>query len=121
MGRREDAAARWKQTAAVAREELDQWREAHPSATFVEIEAAVDQRLDALRARAVQDLALATRAADLADKAAGAPVRGPTCGDRLVRQGTRRRRVLVRGGHPVDLDRDYAVCPACAVGLFPPG
>ena len=121
MGRREDARARGDAAAQAARADLDQWRQAHPTATFNEIEDAVDARLDGLRAQAITDLALASRAADLADKQAGAPPRCNRCGRRLTRHGRQRRTVVVPGGQAVDLPRDYARCPACQTGLFPPG
>ncbi len=121
MGRREHAAVRWQAQAQVARQELGQWRQQHPTATFTEIEAAVDQQVDMLRAQLVEDLALASRAADLQDKQAGAPRRCATCATRFEGKGHQRRRVLVRGGQAVDLHRDYAVCPVCTTGLFPPG
>jgi hypothetical protein len=121
MGRSEDANTRWQVQARAAREALAQWRQQHPTATFTEIEAAVDQQLDALRAALIADLARASRAADLAAKQAGAPPRCPSCGERLASQGQHRRHVLVQGGQTVDLHRDYAVCPACGRGLLPPG
>ena len=121
MGRREDAAGRWQAQARAARDALEQWRRRHPTATFTEIETAVDQQLDGLRTQVVADLALGSRAADLQDKQAGAPPRCPTCDARLEGKGKQHRRVLVRGGQAVDLHRDYAVCPVCTTGLFPPG
>jgi uncharacterized protein with PIN domain len=121
MRRSQDAHTRWQAQARAAREALAQWRQQHPTATFTEIEAAVDQQVDALRAQLVAELARASRAADLAAKDAGAPPRCPACGERLVRQGQHRRQVVVQGGQTVGLDRDYAVCPVCGVGLFPPG
>jgi YgiT-type zinc finger domain-containing protein len=121
MGRREAAAARWQAEAQAARADLDQWRQQHPTASFTEIEQAVDAQIDRLRAHLVQDLALASRAAELADRQAGPPPRCPTCRARLVRQGVHSRQVRVRGNQSVILQRDYAVCPACGTGLFPPG
>jgi hypothetical protein len=38
---------------------MKEWREQHPKATFAEIEAALDERLGRLRARMLQDTALA--------------------------------------------------------------
>ncbi|HEV2735070.1 MAG TPA: YgiT-type zinc finger protein [Longimicrobiaceae bacterium] len=106
---------------AAVQQALWAWRRAHPRATFTEIEDAVDQQFAALRAQVLADLSLASRAADVQAKQAGAPPRCPACGTRLIRQGTHHRQVVVQGGQAVHLERDYAVCPACGTGLFPPG
>lgn len=111
----------WEQAAAAARAELKEWRGEHPHATFTEIEDAVTERMDQLRTELLTDLALQTRAAELHDKQRGAPPRCPDCGERLQGRGKQHRRVVVSGGGAVDLHREYGVCPACGVGLFPPG
>lgn len=102
---------------------MKEWRLQHPSATFTEIETVLDAQLGALRTRLLEDLALASRAADLRDKQAGCPPRCPRCGGRLEAKGKQHRQVQVHGGQTVDLERDYTVCttPACRAGLFPPG
>ncbi len=43
---------------------MREWRLEHPKATFREIEAAVDEKLGGMRARLLEDLALASRAAE---------------------------------------------------------
>lgn len=58
------------------------WRVAHPKATFAEMQAAVDARLDRLRARMLQALALASAAADGAERAATERPPCPDCGGR---------------------------------------
>ncbi len=114
-----DGAGPWQERMAATETALWAWRRAHPTATFNEIEDAVDAQMQALRAAMLADLGRASRAGDLAARQAGAPARCPACGERLVRQGTHQRRVLVQGGQAVDLERDYAACPACGTGLFP--
>lgn len=116
-----DAVGHWQGQMAAAETALWAWRRAHPAATFNEIEDAVDAQVQALRAAMLADLGLASRAADLQAKQAAAPPRCPDCGERLVRQGRHHRQVVVQGGQAVALERDYAVCPACGVGRFPPG
>jgi len=99
--------------------EMEGWRREHPRATFAEIEAAVEDRLGALRAELIEQ-EVATRAR--AETAEGSePLSCPTCGHRLEARGTRERAVTVRGNRPVRLRRRYMVCPACEAGLFPPG
>ena len=123
MGRWDDVDRRWRQEAEQVLSGMKEWRLRHPTATFTEIETALDAQLGALRTRLLEDLALATRAADLKDKQAGAPPRCPRCGARLEARGKQPRHLQVHGGQAVALERDDAVCvdPACQAGLFPPG
>ena len=76
---------------------IREWRAAHPTATFAEIQTAVDERLNQVRARVLQEVALASRAAEGADLA---PTERPvctTCGTRMTPKGNRPRTVLVQG------------------------
>ena len=113
--------AKWEALAAEVFLGIKEWRLQHPKATFKEIEAALDARLSALRARLLQDVALASAATD------GRAVRPedrppcPACGGRLAARGQDTRAVTVAHGQTVTLPRSYAVCPACGTGLFPPG
>jgi uncharacterized protein with PIN domain len=110
----------WQRGMAEVGAAMDEWRRLHPRATFREIEAALDERLDALRARMLADLALASAAADLSGEPAVHRARCPDCGGRLAPRGKKERGVLTRGGQEVRLARDWATCPACGAGLFPP-
>jgi ribosomal protein S27AE len=107
---------RWLQDAAERFAALAAWRQAHPRATWSEIEAAVDAQLGPLRAQVLGDTAVASDAADLG----GARPVCPACGARLVAAGSRRRRLRGEQGAAIDLERTYARCPACGAGLFPP-
>jgi YgiT-type zinc finger domain-containing protein len=110
----------WRRLSEEVLTGLREWRAAHPRATFAEIEAAVEERLNALRARMLEDVALASAAAELGE--AGAAARAcPECGHALERRGAQTRTVTVQGDQSVRLRRQYAVCPACGTGLFPPG
>jgi len=100
-------------------EDMATWRQAHPHASFAEIEAAVEDRLDQLRAELIQHELQVKALADAAP-AADRPL-CPTCGKPLESRGTRERSVSVRGNRPVRLRRRYLVCPACGTGVFPPG
>jgi hypothetical protein len=112
---------RWEQEIVEVLSGMREWRAAHPHATFVEIEAAVDERLASLRARMVEEAAQASRAAQLRALPAEERPRCPDCGQVLVDRGRARRTLTVRGNRQVHLERSYGVCPACGVGLFPPG
>lgn len=112
---------KWEALAAEAFLGMREWRLQHPKATFKEIEQALDARLGALRARMLQDVALASAAADVgATRAADRPP-CPACGGRLAARGQDTRAVLTAHGQRVTLARSYAGCPACGAGLFPPG
>jgi predicted RNA-binding Zn-ribbon protein involved in translation (DUF1610 family) len=111
----------WRDLAEEAFTGMKAWRRQHPTATFREIEAAVDERLARVRARMLQDAALASAAADLrALPAAERPV-CPDCGHRLEARGQEPRQVTTTDDRQLTLTRTHAVCPACGAGLFPPG
>jgi len=107
---------RWLVDAADRFATLAAWRQAHPRATWAEIEAAIDARLGPLRAGLLRETAMASDATDLSG---GRPA-CPTCGARLQAAGTRRRRLRSEQDQPIDVERTYARCPACGAGLFPP-
>lgn len=98
------------------RERLQDWRRAHPQASFDEIEDAVQQEIVRLQAQLVDEM-IQVPAVEAAQDVA--PICEP-CGRRMQRCGRRRRTVLSRMGQPLALERDYYVCPACGAGLFPP-
>lgn len=93
------------------------WRHAHPQATWDELEAAVDAELAVLRAKVLQDTALASDAVDL--RTVRPPC--PQCGTPLQAAGPHRRRLTTDHDQAIELTRTYARCPVCGTGLFPPG
>lgn len=97
------------------------WRAQHPTATFAEIEAALDERFNTARARLLGELAQLSRAADLSGRVPAERARCPACGKGLKPHGKHLRTVLTAGGKEVPLERDYALCPSCGAGVFPPG
>ncbi len=105
----------WERSLTQARAGLRQWRDAHPRATFDEIEAAVDAEMQRVRAQLVTEAA--GRVGNGSD-AVGAVC--PTCGQRLHARGNRTRTVTVAGEQVVTLTRAYMVCSGCGTGLFPP-
>ena len=97
------------------------WRVAHPKATLREMELEVDARLARLRARMLEDLALASAAADWEEAAAPEQPLCPQCGVPLKPRGKQTRHLQTHGGRELTLERRYGVCPSCQEGLFPPG
>ena len=100
---------------------MGDWRTAHPKATLVEIAAAVDERLDRVRARMLQEAALVSRAAEVGLAEVGERPRCPPGGEALAGRGKHQRALTVRGNQQVHLRRSYATCPAGGTGIFPPG
>lgn len=117
---RDGIEAGWREVAEEAFVGMKEWRIQHPKATFREIETALDERFARMRARILQDAALATAAADLSGQDAERPT-CPTCGARLEGRHTDTRDLTVQHEQTVRLTRRYADCPACGAGLFPPG
>lgn len=113
--------AQWSRDAASVWTGMADWRAAHPTATFNEIEAALDERLNQVRARVLADLALASRAADLQATSAEERPRCTRCGGVLQARGQSERGLVTQGGAEVHLVRSYATCSHCGDGSFPPG
>jgi len=111
----------WPVTAADVFTGLADWRAAHPRATLREIEGALDERLAALRARMLEDLALASARADLQALPVEERLPCPACGARLDARGAKTRRLTTTYERQITLTRSYAVCPSCGTGLSPPG
>lgn len=107
----------WAESAQAVFLGLREWRALHPTATLQEIEAELDRRWAGVRGQLLADLALASRATDVA---AGAAV-CPECGGALRDEGPRERTLLTTGQAPITLRRDYATCTRCGYRLFPPG
>jgi YgiT-type zinc finger domain-containing protein len=117
----EEVEPQWQQLAAEVLSGMREWRLQHPQATLQEIEAALDARLSGLRARLLQDVALASATTRFSGAPATARPRCPTCGTALVARGAKTRHLETHGGREIALTRTYGVCPACQTGLFPPG
>lgn len=112
----EDLEKRWQQKSQEAFHIIAQWQKEHPKATMAEIEAAIDEQLDQVRARLIEEIAQAERETS----AEQAPTRCPQCGSRMHQRGTHRRTLQTRGQQEVTLSRDYLSCPACGYSFFPP-
>jgi hypothetical protein len=103
---------------------LWEWRQAHPQATFDEIDEEVSHQFAGLQARVVEALSQPEpRPAGCRETPAGGdgPPVCPQCQTAMQGRGQRRRRVPTRQGQDVVLQRAYYVCPACGTGRFPPG
>ena len=65
MGRLDGFEGRWQRETEAVLSGMKDWRLQHPRATLAEIEAALDERLEGLRARLLEDLALASAVAEV--------------------------------------------------------
>jgi hypothetical protein len=110
----------WQAVAEEALVGMKRWREEHPTATWAEIEAALDERLAVLRGRMLQDAALASAAADFRGAGAADRPRCPDCGEPLLAVGQEARRLTTAHDRPLTLERTAGRCPRCGGGLFPP-
>jgi ribosomal protein S27AE len=118
---RDDFDARWHELAEEVVSGLKEWRLQHPRATFSEIEQALDERLGRMRARLLQDAAMASTAADIAAAHERERPRCLRCGAVLEGRGRQERRLTTQHDQVVTLERSYVVCPACGESFFPSG
>jgi len=116
----EDLDTRWHELTEEVITGMKEWRLQHPKATFREIETALDQRLAHVRARMLEDAALLSRAAELEAGDSAERLTCPQCGTPLQARGKQTRDLVTQHDQPIHLERQYAVCPQCQQGFFPP-
>ena len=100
---------------------ITQWRKEHPKATWAEIEAAIDEQINQLRAQLIQDVVQMGESEDWSEMPEEERPRCATCGKPLWARGKQTRYLQTNGGEAVKLTRTYGTCPDCEVGFFPPG
>ncbi len=110
----------WQQLSEQILTDIKEWRQAHPKATFGEIEDEVHARMSRLEAQVLQDAAQASLSRDWSGASEQERPKCPGCGTPLHTRGKRSRRLQAAGGQDVTLSRSYGTCPVCGVGLFSP-
>jgi len=100
-----DFESAWRQLSEEVITGMKEWRLQHPRATFREIEAALDERLDRLRARMLQDAALASVGADWSQSQDQERPLCSECGQPLVSGGKQKRQLQTQGRQEVVLER----------------
>jgi RNA polymerase-binding transcription factor DksA len=118
---RTDFDACWAELAEEMLSGMKEWRLQHRKATLCEIEAALDERLGKMRARMLQDAALASAAADIQAAQGAEQPRCGACGSVLVERTVAERQLITQHNQVLALERSYGVCPRCGAGVFPPG
>lgn len=118
MKKKEELQREWNRSSEDVMNEVTEWRAKHPKASLREIEVEIDQRLSGLRAKMISDTANQSTSARW-EEAEGREC--PECGAKLIRKGKQKRILLTRDGREIELEREYGVCSACGVGIFPPG
>lgn len=117
---KDDFDRRWEKLSEEVLSGMKEWRLQHPRATLREMEAALDARLARMRARMLEDMALASRAANWKEERRESKPECPGCGEPLTSRGQGKRRLQTIGGEDLVLERGYGVCPQCGEGFFPP-
>jgi hypothetical protein len=98
---------------------MTQWRKEHLQATWAEIEALVDERINQLRAQLIQDMVQMGESEEWSRMPREERPKCVTCGKPLSARGEQTRFIQTTGGEAVQLTRTYGTCPACGVGFFP--
>ena len=111
----------WRQLSEEIILEVKEWRLGHPTATFKEIEGAVDGCWARARARILQDVAMASSAVKVSSDPKDERPPCPGCGHAVESRGQRTRGLTTNYDQSINLKRSYGVCPACGTGFFPPG
>jgi hypothetical protein len=96
-------------------EELREWREKHPDASFDEIVSQITPRRRELMGALAAELAL--------QQGTGVEVEGlicEKCGEPMKYKGDPERGAIHLEGD-TELKRAYYHCPRCEEGIFPPG
>ena|SRR5947209_18444696 len=101
------------ETYSQTRDALASWHARHPRATLAEIEAAVEEQVNRLRADLIEERIDVTFCEE--------QPHCTQCGATMKPHSHNRRTVVLRGDQSLPIERSYVVCPACGAGLFPPG
>lgn len=92
---------------------LSRWHQAHPDATFTDMENAVDVELTRLRRELLGGLAV--------ERETSEPQSCPACGWQMVRNGRKQRQVRTKDNEVLTVVRVQWRCLECGMTLFPPG
>lgn len=94
---------------------MSQWQQENPQATLTDMEEAVEAELAQVRKQLVEKM-LAER-----ESATQEVPRCPSCGQEMVKNGWRQRKLKSKEGQTLELNRQQWRCLSCGETLFPPG
>ena len=115
---KDEAVKHWQKMSAATMQELGDWREKQPKATLREIEQELDEQIMKLRAEVLEEAAQWSEMRVWTESAA-TPI-CPDCQTALEFRLKGKRALQTHGGHPIELEREYGICPSCGQGFFPP-
>ena len=96
-------------------DKMRQWQQANPNATLTDIEEAVEAELAQLRKQLVEEMVQEKEGVSQAEPDC------PQCGQKMVKNGRRRRKLKSKEGQTIQLERQQWRCLSCGTTLFPPG
>jgi transposase-like protein len=94
---------------------MSQWQQENPQATLTDMEEAVEAELAKLRKQLVEEMVREKEAAMQEGPDC------PQCGESMVKNGRRQRKLKGKEGETIELERQQWRCLACGTTLFPPG
>ena len=97
---------------------MSEWRKGHEKATLGEIEGELEERIAQMRVKVMEEMVSRSGRVDWVE---GEGPMCPECGKEMKRCGEEKRELTNGDGKQMVLRRQYASCPACGVGFFPPG
>ncbi|SRR5258707_528531 len=96
---------RWQELSEEVLSGMKEWRLAHPTATFREIEDAVHAHMSRMEAQLLQESALDSKQTDWAKEPKEKRPTCPNCATPLQPRGKRKRALQSRGGEMIHLER----------------
>jgi hypothetical protein len=113
----EDLQEHWKAQGKEIYAAVADWRVAHSQATLAEIEQAVDEQMNRLRARMIEQAAHVSAAAE---SEANQGLVCEQCGQPRHSRGRAKRRWETHEEQQVEVERTYVSCRQCGGGVFSP-
>ena len=111
---------KWTASFQDASETVNNWREAHPRATFTDIENSVDEQLAQLRTKMIQDLVQESKLVNIKELPHEERPLCPACSKPLAANGRQTRQLITDHDQVIELERSKGYCRSCRVSFFPP-
>ena len=111
----------WEQKSREILTDIREWRQAHPKATFVEIEAEVHRRMVELEAQLVEDAVQESESRAWGKGSEPRAPECPNCHEPLQPRGEKTRSLQGNGGQTIKIKRTHGTCPKCGQSFFPSG